>query len=294
MRTDDIDPDEDDLDEEDETRTAAVDAMKAWFLERYEDPANRTPYESAEDGYIWIWGGPYDAREELTTQFDGEYPEEWIEEAAQDLEQESTEWAPVPSDEDYDSSLFTVIESNTKPLATLRQAIAVVEALLEENIDPHLGDALRRLLYANCITILETYLSDTFINVVLREHTLLQKLLDSSPDLSKQQVPLKDVIRQAEGIKETVKRHLLDVVWHNLAKVQAMYRETLGVEFGDTIADVARSIPRRHDIVHRNGRDKDGNDVAVSAGEVRALVNAVRAMAIAIDARLPGPDDLPC
>ena len=35
-----------------------VELMKEWFYENYEDPANRTPYESAEGGYIWIWGGP--------------------------------------------------------------------------------------------------------------------------------------------------------------------------------------------------------------------------------------------
>lgn len=28
--------------------------MEEWFRQRYEDPAQRTPYESAEGGYIWI------------------------------------------------------------------------------------------------------------------------------------------------------------------------------------------------------------------------------------------------
>ena len=37
--------------------------MIEWFNQNFEDPAERTPYESAEGGYQWIWGGPYDARE---------------------------------------------------------------------------------------------------------------------------------------------------------------------------------------------------------------------------------------
>ena len=42
-----------------------TEAMRKWFFEHFEDPAHRTPYESREGGYQWIWGGPYDARERL-------------------------------------------------------------------------------------------------------------------------------------------------------------------------------------------------------------------------------------
>ena len=42
-----------------------LEMMIEWFHQNYEDPAESTPYESAEGGYIWIWGGPYDARDEL-------------------------------------------------------------------------------------------------------------------------------------------------------------------------------------------------------------------------------------
>ena len=42
-----------------------------WFSQYYEDPANQTPYESAEGGYQFIWGGPYDSRDELESEFSG-------------------------------------------------------------------------------------------------------------------------------------------------------------------------------------------------------------------------------
>jgi hypothetical protein len=48
-----------------------VGEMVAWFFENFEDPANSLPYESAEGGYQWIWGGPYDAVEELNSAFPG-------------------------------------------------------------------------------------------------------------------------------------------------------------------------------------------------------------------------------
>jgi hypothetical protein len=46
-----------------------VGKMVAWFFENFEDPANSLPYESAEGGYQWLWGGPHDAVEELNSAF---------------------------------------------------------------------------------------------------------------------------------------------------------------------------------------------------------------------------------
>lgn len=77
--------------------------MVQWFHENFEDPAERTPYESAEGGYQWIWGGPFDAREELDSKFAGLVPESLIEEVVEEIERDGlTEWAPTPSRDDYD------------------------------------------------------------------------------------------------------------------------------------------------------------------------------------------------
>ena len=97
------DPDEDGderIDEED--RQAQIDALVEWFFERYEDPAQRLPYISAEGGYQWIYGGPYDAREELAENFP-DLPDDVIEAAVDEIESDGlTDWAPVASAEDYD------------------------------------------------------------------------------------------------------------------------------------------------------------------------------------------------
>lgn len=83
-------------------RQARVDRMVEWFLENYEDPAQRTPYESAEGGYIWIWGGPYDALEQIGDHFPHE-DQDLIEAAVSEVERDGiVDWAPVPSPDDYD------------------------------------------------------------------------------------------------------------------------------------------------------------------------------------------------
>ena len=67
--------------------------MKHWFETYYEDPAHRTPREDKE--FIYIWGGPYDAHEELGGEFGGLLSDERIEEAVDLVQSEGTfDWAP--------------------------------------------------------------------------------------------------------------------------------------------------------------------------------------------------------
>ena len=42
-------------------RDKQLEYMHAWFHRYYQDPVHETPHESAEGGYIYIWGGPYNA-----------------------------------------------------------------------------------------------------------------------------------------------------------------------------------------------------------------------------------------
>lgn len=79
--------------------------MVEWFKQNYEDPAERTSYVSAEGGYLWNHGGPYDAREQLSDMFGSFVSEKLIEEVAEEVESDGiTDWAPTHDDyqDDYD------------------------------------------------------------------------------------------------------------------------------------------------------------------------------------------------
>lgn len=68
-----------------------------WFRERYEDPANDTPFNGREGGYLYVWGGPYDARTELEAKFGASVPEVVIQAAIKELESDGIfNWAPGP------------------------------------------------------------------------------------------------------------------------------------------------------------------------------------------------------
>jgi hypothetical protein len=77
---------------EDLSEKEAIALMKQWFFENFEDPANDTPYEGKEGGYIYVWGGPYSAMEELYDAFDGTVADELIEKATHEIEAYGFDW----------------------------------------------------------------------------------------------------------------------------------------------------------------------------------------------------------
>lgn len=267
------------------SREEQIETMEFWFRAHFEDPAVRTPYESREGGYIWIWGGPYGAEVALREEFEGVASEEAIDELARRLEGECPEWARIPGPEAYDEGLYDAVSANAIARETLDDALETIHRLLDLEVDPELGGAFRRLLFANVIAAMETYLSDTFINKVFEDSGLLQRYLDTAPEFQTRKIPYKDLLREAGRVEDAARRELLDVVWHNIGKVKAMYANVLGIDLGD-VRTVSTGIQLRHDIVHRNGRGNDGAMVEVDRSDIHELSRAVIGLASRIGLKL--------
>ncbi len=107
------------------------DVMRHWFISNYENPAEHTPYESSEGGYTYIWGGPYNAREELGELFGGYVPEDVIYELVSELEAECVDWSGKISSESYDEYFYTVIYDNYEFTETLKNNLNSIKKLLK-------------------------------------------------------------------------------------------------------------------------------------------------------------------
>jgi hypothetical protein len=68
-----------------------------------------------------------------------------------------------------------------------------------------------------------------------------------------------------------VKEYLVEIVWHHLARIKPMYRETLGVEFPPA-DELFNAVLVRHDLVHRNGKKKGGGEHAIKREDVEKLI----------------------
>ena len=161
--------------------------------------------------------------------------------------------------------------------------MSVISTLLGNTIPSEMENNYYKLLYVNVITGLETYLSDAFINTVMNNKLFLRKFVENNPELKDEKISISDIFNQMDNLEKKIKKYLLDLMWHNIAKIKPMYKKTLGIKFPGEIQDIFRAIVNRHDIVHRNGKTKDGEEINITKEDVIELSRKVSDMIIHID-----------
>ena len=92
-------------------------------------------------------------------------------------------------------------------------------------------------------------------------------------------------------VERRVREYLRAILYHNLAKVDVLYNIALSIRILNLTSnkdDLFKAVKLRHDCVHRNGFDKNGNELVVftktfvseTANVIRSFVetieNAVR------------------
>ena len=104
-----------------------------------------------------------------------------------------------------------------------------------------------------------------FINLKISNCAINKK--QSYPEFRKRKFELKEIFEQYEKLNEIVKSVLLDTIYHDLRKVREMYKDTFDIEFPDLEKPI-QYVLVRHDIVHRNGKTKDGKFLSISTQDV--------------------------
>lgn len=131
-----------------------------WFRRHYEDPANETPYQSSEGGYIFIWGGPYDAREAIENEFHDILNEELIQELVEQVESDGiTDWAPGRDHPDHVRAAQEYEESMAALEPDFDLAIEAAASGRQPELGSGLETDLRKSLEANANSLLETLAS---------------------------------------------------------------------------------------------------------------------------------------
>jgi len=185
--------------------------------------------------------------------------------------------------EDY---LLDSITDNFNFFEDFTENIQGIKTLLDVEIDSKLGEILRNLLFVNVITVMETYLSDAFINTVLWDKSLIRKLVETTPEFRERKFELNQIYTRLDGLEMEVKTYLLDTIYHNLGKVRQMYKQVLSIDFLPDMSLIYKSVLTRHDIVHRNGKTKDGRVIKIDSNNINLLIVEVEKFIIYVDKQI--------
>lgn len=275
--------------------------MKEWFLARYENPGTYCSYDG-QDHYDFRFGGPYVAYDKLSSEFSEIVLDQTIKELVNNLEVKCSEWAARPPEgyddwphqDDYYQDDYYEIDAaldNQTPLISLKQNLEKLKKLLiyKDGFEEELQKFQHMMIYGFCITSLESYLSDMFTKQVFKNQAHKQKYLETESTLKNKKFSYPQIMDIYKKLDLDLKKEIADTTFHNLSRVKGLFQGVLGIDIGD-ISDLNRFINKRHDFVHRGGKDKEGNEVDTTVPEINDLIVKVESFCSAIDEKINRPD----
>lgn len=203
----------------------------------------------------------------------------WILKKINGIDENNQVWLPAyafSNEENYDyEEQFEAIIENKLFYNSFRQEILNIRQLNEvELANPALIPILKRQLYVTAIGALETFLSETFISLTNENPVYLRNFIETYPNFKESKFQLNEIYKHYGKLEETAKKEIFEVIFHNLAKIRNMFISTFKIEF-PKIAELSKSVSTRHDLVHRNGKTKAGEDVLIQKETVTDLLNKI-------------------
>ncbi|MGE8501263.1 MAG: hypothetical protein ACN6P1_03380 [Pseudomonas sp.] len=255
------------------TVSEQIAAMIGWFKSKYEDPANQCSWDAEDDRYIFLHGGPYDPNDVLQEQFGQTVPYDVIQAAVRRLVLEAGDsWAPIEWEDDvpdYDFALSMRVLHSSDPRRMLSDRLADIERMLRTEMGR--SELAVQLAHGAAITALESYLWDTTSFWTSEDPEVFKQFIATNTEFGKEKIPLARIFDELDGLAERFKRYLQDLVWHRLDKIKPMLEAGFGITVPD-VASLMEQVVVRHHIIHRGGRDKDGNLVLVTVDKVRGVI----------------------
>ena len=200
---------------------------------------------------------------DLHTGYNGGYGEI---EGVEDNSIEVDEHFPEENDEFYEEQLYEATHTE------IERALDSIEGL-----ESDVKQFLYRLLYANVITSMETFLGDTLKREVLQDEESLRKFVETYKPFKDISMNLSDLYVKKESMPGFVKTTLRELLYHDLRKIKPIYRDALGIDLGD-VSDLYKAVLVRHDLVHRNGKNHEGVEHTITEEMVRELQTKVKAL----------------
>lgn len=192
--------------------------------------------------------------------------------------------AHVP-DEDVDD--WVSYPPPTHPFSVYMTSYLQTSSFLAQH-GSHDGTSLiNRMLFSHQITALEAYLCDTLINSVMADKEAMKRLMIKDKDLAEKKFGLATIAEDPALVSKELNKYLRSVQYHNLPKVDFLYKTALQVKVLDLCGDkdkLFNAVSLRHDCVHRNGFDKDGKELGVftkqfvqeTADQIRHFVEQIQ------------------
>lgn len=164
----------------------------------------------------------------------------------------------TPYDDEYDWEADLPSEPENEFLTMLNE----LRQLLDKNGSDSSPSVFNRMIFSQQFAGMEAYLGDTLLMQVTSNRSVLAKMVAGNEDLKDLKLGLQNILADPDVVKKVVVTNLKSQLYHNLPKVNELYKVAFGSGIFPTIDiknRLCKSMSLRHDCVHRNGKDKENN-----------------------------------
>jgi len=181
----------------------------------------------------------------------------------------------------------------TDPYSVFTESMNQLAKFLIEHGENNGDHIVNRMIFTQQVSAFEAYLGDTLLRAVQAKPKALSQLLTKDTEVNAQKFTLAQVAANPNLVSEKVAAYLKSILYHNLAKVHFLYGAALNVQIltdDDDNDNLMKAIQYRHDCVHRNGKDNDGNPLEVFTEDyIRRTGQLMRALVKRIELEVWGP-----
>jgi len=195
---------------------------------------------------------------------------------------EAEEWSQEHALDDLLREIFLPGQS---PYKDLKRKITEYRELVLEHKDKATGASLQAVLFAATIGALEAYLWEIVNWKIDNDARASVKILQNCQGYGQISFKLSDIVSEGFSPKTHLKQALNNLVWHRVEQVAPLLSKGLGVNLPSLKFFVDAAVLRHH-IVHRSGKDLNGEVVLTSFVQVTELFDDVLIFAENIDRQL--------
>lgn len=170
-------------------------------------------------------------------------------------------------DEPDDWELYEVPDD---PYQIFQSTIGPLTRILADYTHADTQGLLTRMVFSQAITAFEAYFCDRLIKKVITTPKAMEAILKKDGYLSEARFSLADFLSKPDIIKREIEANLRNRLYHRIDEVARLYANALDISITPSRDDLVRlktDIGYRHDCVHRNGVDKEGNRLDVLTKE---------------------------
>lgn len=191
----------------------------------------------------------------------------------------------MSDDDDKDfRDLEELMEEETEPHWGCRASVREIQELSDLQPD---NPSLQRMCYASIITAMEAYLGDILKREIFSRPAVKQLFVASYEPFKKQRLNLSDLYAKLSVIDAEIKDALDGLSLHKIETAKNIFSSTLLTEFPESsLPFLGAAVKRRHDIVHRNGKDTEGELLPIGHNDVTELARQVQLFTRAIDMQI--------